>query len=142
MGDKWRSPGGGIIESVDLANNIITLKLTDGEIGAVEVGDLCVGIFHSMINENNATADVDDSKNNRSIKGFATCYFEVTEIIETAKKSKFKYVLREESGNYPKQISPEAFMNFAVFGNRSNTTRQSSVFESRTYQRFLINVND
>lgn len=142
MGDKWRSPGGGIIESVDLANKIITLKLAEGEIGAVAKGDLCVGIFHSMINENNATADVDDGKNNRSISGFATCYFKVDEITETARNSKFKYSLREVSGNYPKQISPEAFMNFAVFGNTTNTNRQSSVFESRTYQRFLINVNN
>ena len=106
------------------------------------VGDLCVGMFHSMTNENNATADVDDSKNNRSIKGFATCYFKVEEITETTKNSKFRYSLREVSGNYPKQISPEAFMSFAVFGNTTNTNRQSSVFESRTYQRFLINVND
>ena len=33
LGDKWRSSGGGTIESVDLANKIITLKLADGEIG-------------------------------------------------------------------------------------------------------------
>ena len=44
-GDKWRAPGGGIIEDVDTANKIITLKLEEGEYGAVAVDDLCMGIF-------------------------------------------------------------------------------------------------
>lgn len=33
VGDKWRAPGAGIIESVDTESKICTLKLEEGEIG-------------------------------------------------------------------------------------------------------------
>ena len=55
LGDKWRSPGAGIIESVEpdydadgnlLRSGTISLKLQDGEIGAVAVDDICMGYFH------------------------------------------------------------------------------------------------
>ena len=54
LGDKWRSPGAGIIESVEpdydadgnlLRSGTISLKLQDGEIGAVAVDDICMGVF-------------------------------------------------------------------------------------------------
>ena len=142
MGDKWRSPGGGIIESVDTVNKIATLKLEDGEYGAIAVNDLCMGIFHSMINSNNATSNTDDSKNNRTIKGFATSYFKVEELLNPQENnSRFRYSLRPISTNFTKQVEPEPFMNFAVFGNTTDTDRQSSAYETRTYQRFLINMN-
>ena len=142
MGDKWRSPGGGIIESVDTVNKIATLKLEDGEYGAIAVNDLCIGIFHSMINSNNATSNTDDSKNNRTIKGFATAYFKVTELLNpNGNNNRFRYELRPISTNFTKQVEPEPFMNFAVFGNTTDTDRQSSAYETRTYQRFLINMN-
>ncbi len=143
MGDKWRSPGGGIIESVDIQNQIITLKLEPGEYGAVAVGDLCMGIFHSVIDSNNATSDLDDSRNNRAIKGFATSYFKVEELLNPSENnSRFRYSLRPISERYSRQIQPEPFMHFAAFGNTIDTSRQSSAYETRTYQRFLINMND
>ncbi len=143
MGDKWRSPGGGIIESVDIQNQIITLKLEPGEYGAVAVGDLCMGIFHSVIDSNNATSDLDDSRNNRAIKGFATSYFKVEELLNPSENnSRFRYSLRPISSRYTRQIQPEPFMHFAAFGNTIDTSRQSSAYETRTYQRFLINMND
>lgn len=143
MGDKWRSPGGGIIESVDIQNQIITLKLEPGEYGAVAVGDLCMGIFHSIIDSNNATSDLDDSRNNRAIKGFATSYFKVEELLNPSENnSRFRYSLRPISSRYTRQIQPEPFMHFAAFGNAIDTSRQSSAYETRTYQRFLINMND
>ena len=75
MGDKWRAPGCGIIDSVDLENKTCTLKLEDGEIGAVAVGDICMGIYHSPDAEDNATEDWDDSLGNRTFAGFCTVYF-------------------------------------------------------------------
>lgn len=42
LGDKWRAPGAGIIETVDTGTKTCTLKLEDGEIGAVAVGDICM----------------------------------------------------------------------------------------------------
>ena len=141
-GDKWRAPGGGIIEDVDTANKIITLKLEKGEYGAVAVDDLCMGIFHSMVNSNNSLHTLDDSKNNRTIKGFATSYFKVEELLNAqGNNNKFRYSLRPVSENYVKQVEPEKFMNFAAFGNSTNVDRQSSAYDTRTYQRFLINMN-
>lgn len=143
MGDKWRSPGGGIIESVDTVNRIVTLKLEPGEYGAVSVNDLCMGIFHSMIPSNNANSNSDDSRNNRTIKGFATAYFKVEQLLNPSENnSRFRYSLRPISARHIKQVHPEAFMHFAVFGNTTNVDRQSSAYETRTYQRFLINMND
>lgn len=141
MGDKWRSPGGGIIESVDTVNKIITLKLEEGEYGAVAIHDLCIGIFHSMTPSNNALNTVDNG-NVRTIQGFATSYFKITELLNPQENnSRFRYELRPTDVNYVNQVEPEVFMNFAVFGNTVNTSRQSSAYETRTYQRFLVNVN-
>lgn len=141
MGDKWRSPGGGIIESVDTVNKIITLKLEEGEYGAVAAHDLCIGIFHSMTPSNNASTTVDNG-NTRTIQGFATSYFKVTELLNPQENnSRFRYELRPTDINYSNQVEPEVFMNFAVFGNTVNTARQNSAYETRTYQRFLVNVN-
>lgn len=143
MGDKWRSPGGGIIESVDTENQIITLKLEQGEYGAVALNDLCMGIFHSMIPSNNSSESTDDSKNNRTIKGFATSYFKVEELLNPQENnSRFRYSLRPISPRHNKQVHPEAFMNFAAFGNTTNPNRQTSSYETRTYQRYLVNMND
>ena len=143
MGDKWRSPGGGIIESVDTENQIITLKLEQGEYGAVALNDLCMGIFHSMIPSNNSTESTDDSRNNRTIKGFSTSYFKVEELLNPQENnSRFRYSLRPISPRHNKQVHPEAFMNFAAFGNTTNPDRQTSSYETRTYQRYLINMND
>lgn len=70
VGDKWRAPGGGVIKSVDTDNKIVTLKLEDGEIGAVEVGDICMGIFHSTTPSDNSISNTDDGKGNRTFAGF------------------------------------------------------------------------
>mgnify|MGYP001107809127 FL=1 len=85
MGDKWNAPGAGVIESVDVLDQYtgtITLKLEEGEYGAVSVGDLCMGIFHSERTEENAENDEDDGKGNRKFAGFYTVYFEVTNILD------------------------------------------------------------
>lgn len=143
MGDKWRSPGGGIVESVDIENRIITLKLEPGEYGAVAQNDLCMGIFHSMDSSNNSATSSDDSKNNRTIKGFATAYFKVEQLLNPQENnSRFRYSLRPISPTHNKQVHPEAFMNFAAFGNTTNADRMTSMYETRTYQRFLIGMNN
>jgi hypothetical protein len=95
-----------------------------------------------MVNSNNSLHTLDDSKNNRTIKGFATSYFKVEELLNPeTNNSQFRYSLRPISENYVKQVEPEKFMNFAAFGNSTNVDRQSSAYDTRTYQRFLINMN-
>ena len=87
VGNQWRAPGAGIIESVtpdtnsdgtEAATGEIKLKLEEGEIGKVAVDDICMGIFHDHVAGNNATTDSDDGKGGFKFSGFYTCYFRIT----------------------------------------------------------------
>lgn len=142
MGDTWFAPSAGIIESVDTEAKTITLKLEEGEIGSPRVGDICMGIFHSSESSDNATEDYDDSKGNRRFAGFATCYFRITEELDTTTYKTFKYQLRPASAAYPKQYHPTPSMTFVGYGSFSNEARQTSRYETRTYQRYLKGVSD
>lgn len=142
MGDTWFAPSAGIIESVDTEAKTITLKLEEGEIGSPRVGDICMGIFHSSESSDNATEDYDDSKGNRRFAGFATCYFRITEELDTTTYKTFKYQLRPVSAAYPKQYHPAPSMTFVGYGSFSNEARQTSRYETRTYQRYLKGVSD
>lgn len=142
MGDTWYAPSAGIIESVDTEAQTITLKLEEGEIGSPRVGDICMGIFHNLNTSENATADYDDGRGNRRFAGFATCYFRITEELDTATYKTFKYQLRPASGTYPTQYHPAASMTFVGYGSFSNEDRQTSRYETRTYQRYLTGVSD
>ena len=139
VGDKWRAPGGGLIESVDPVAQVVTLKLEDGEIGSVALDDICMGIFHCETG--NASADLDDSKGNRAYAGFSTCYFRVTEIIEPGTNKRFRYALRPVDGIYPTQVYPMPGMHFVSYGNFTNANRQTSCYETRSYQRYLTGVS-
>lgn len=142
MGDTWYAPSAGIIESVDTEAQTITLKLEEGEIGSPRVGDICMGIFHNLNTSENATTDYDDGRGNRRFAGFATCYFRITEELDTTTHKTFKYQLRPVSGAYPTQYHPAASMTFVGYGSFSNEDRQTSRYETRTYQRYLTGVSD
>lgn len=114
-GEEWNAPGGGIIESVDVANKTVHLKLEPGEVSQVEVDDICKGVF------NNDT-------------GFQTAYFRITEKIDNAS---FKYVLR--SGY---TFNPCKAMHFVAYGNFTNEERQKSCYSTQNYIRFLKGVNN
>ncbi len=139
-GDKWRAPGGGIIASVDTEAKTCRLKLEDGEVGAVAVGDICMGIYHSPVSAENATSDSDDSRMNRRYAGFATVYFTITEVTGE-KNDTFRYQLRPASDRWPHRVEPYAFMHFAAYGSFTDTERQTSVYETRTYTRMLAGQN-
>lgn len=151
VGNAWGAPGGGVIESVTPDRNAdgtltdkgtITLHLEDGEIGAVAVGDLCQGIFHDAVNtDNNAAADSDDGRGNFHFAGFCSVYFKVTEIVESGRNSVFRYQLREVSERWKWQHHPSAQMHFVGYGNITDKTRQTSRYSTRTYERYLHNVN-
>lgn len=145
LGDKWNAPGAGIFESVvpDTDNTMTGtgyLKLEEGEYGAIAVGDICMGIFHSEVSSENATADSDDSRGNFQFAGFYTCYFTITEI--TGKDNKqFRYQLRPVSDRWKLTYHPSAQMTFVSYGSFSRTDRQTSVYTTRTYTRLLKNQN-
>ena len=153
VGDKWRAPGGGIIERVEQDPGATTgtgwLKLEEGEIGAIAVDDICMGIFHNFDNKTaNASQDYDDGKGNREFSGFCTVYFRITEVTDIADENgvswhhkRFRYTLRPTSATWSKQMHPMQYMNFVCYGNFTNKDRQTSVYETRTYTRYLASQN-
>lgn len=154
VGNKWRAPGGGIIEKAipdtDLNGNIlpsgtIILHLEDGEIGAVDYDDICQGIFHdSATIGNNSKDNFDDGIGNFRFAGFFSSYFRITEIIDvdTANRnSRFRYTLRNDD-KWSALYHPCAMMTFVAYGNFTKKDRQNSRYSTLTYERYLQNVND
>lgn len=149
LGDKWNAPGAGIFERVEPdkdteGNNLLTgtgwLKLEEGEAGAIAVGDICMGIFHSFNSAENATEDSDDSRGNFKFSGFYTCYFTITEI--TGKENKqFRYQMRPVSDRWKLTYHPSEAMTFVCYGSFNREDRQTSVYTTRTYTRLLKNQN-
>lgn len=144
IGDKWRSPGAGVIESVtpdtDAEGNLLpsgtaTLKLEDGEIGAIAVDDMNMGIWH-FGDGRDATEDSDDGIGNFNFAGFTTAYWRITGIQDKDNKT-FRYVLRDGYN-----VHPQPQMKFSCRGNFTNEKRQTSVYETRTYTRMLWKQND
>lgn len=139
VGDEWQAPGGGIIESVDTENRTFTLKLEPGEIGMIAQNDLCMGYWHSSDPSQNSSDNYDDSKNNRRMAGFYTCYFRITGV-SGQDNATAEYELRAASDAYPTPIHPAAGMHFVAFGNTNNTDRQAGCYRTRTYTRYVKDV--
>lgn len=152
VGNRWRAAGGGIIKEVTpdtdtegntLTTGIITLHLEDGEMGKVAVDDICQGIWHEgMTTEDNDEEDYDDGIGNFRFAGFYTCYFRITEILETGRNSRFRYALRPVSDTWTAQHHPHWAMHFVCYGNFSDPSRQSSRYSALTYERYLTGVCD
>ena len=149
LGDKWNAAGAGVLESVapdydGNGNRLMTgtgwLKLEDGEIGAIAVGDICMGIFHSMNQADNATEDSDDGMGNFQYSGFYTCYFTITEITGGDNKE-FRYQMRPTSDRWKLTIHPSEAMTFVSYGSFTRTDRQTSMYQTRTYTRLLKGQN-
>lgn len=144
-GESWQAAGCGEIESVTVESEttgIATLRLEEGEYGAIAVGDICKAFFHFDEDlSKNATADSDDSKGNTTFAGFCTIFFWVTEILETGDNSRFRYQLRPEDkgGNL---VHPQPHSKFIAQGSFMDTARQNSVYRTRTYTRYLTGVNN
>ena len=150
IGNRWNAPGGGIIERVEpdydtdgniLNTGIIYLHLEDGEIGMVTLDDICMGIYHDGITaDTNALADTDDGIGNFHFSGFYTTYFRVTEIL-AGDNHAFRYSIRPVSDTWKETHHPCEAMHFVGYGNFSDTTRQTSRYSTRTYERYLKGVN-
>lgn len=150
VGNQWRAPGGGVIERVEpdydengnmLNTGVAYLHLEEGEIGKLALDDICMGIFHDGINEDsNALADGDDGIGNFQFSGFYTTYFRVTEILAEDNHC-FRYAIRPVSARWTQTHHPCEAMHFVAYGNFSDATRQTSRYSTRTYERYLKDVN-
>lgn len=140
-GIRWDTFGGGIINTITPDANAETgsgtLKLDDGEIGAISVGDLCMGIWHDS--SGNSSANSDDNVGNFTFAGFKTVYFQITGV-SGAYNQNFTYILRSQAlgGN---SVHPFVGMHFAGRGNISNTDRQAFTYTTTEYSLSLRNVS-
>ena len=143
LGIDWQVPGAGIIESCtpdtdeegnQLTTGTCTLKLEEGQFGAVDVDDIALGIYH-FGNQLDSTEDTDDGKGGFTFAGFATSYFRITELSGADNKT-FKYSLRPGFN-----VHPQPQMNFACYGNFTKPERQTSTYRTRTYTRRLWKQN-
>lgn len=153
VGNEWRAPGGGIIESVEidhdeegneLQRGTVYLHLEDGEIGKIAVDDICQGIWHDHITlSNNSTDDYDDGIGNFRFGGFFTAYFRIVEVmsVDGGINNAFRYVLRSDK-HWKALHHPASMMHFVAYGNFTDKTRQSSRYSTLTYERYLKDVND
>lgn len=130
-GELWNSIAFGLIESVDEQNRIVTLHLEEGELSGLHVNDFCRGIFHNLTG--NAEQPGKDGSGFDTLVGFSTAYFTPVEIIDNAR---FKYELKPGT-----TVHPCVSMKFAVYGNALDKSRQHSAYQTRTYTRFLRNVD-
>ena len=139
VGDQWSAPGAGIIELVDRETCRLVIKLESGEISSLRTNDLCMGIFKNseVGNYTEPTTDSDDSFGTRTFAGFTTCYFRLVECLNTSTYGEWRYELREGFPYHPAEA-----MNIVAFGNTSDTTRQTSRYSTRTYERYLVGMSD
>ena len=107
-----------------------TLKLEEGELPAIQTGDLCIGIFHN-INGDNATETYDDGQGRFSFSGFATAYFR----IDSVSASDFSYTLRPGTTTHPCK-----HMEFIVLCNPEDRNRQSCRYSTPRYERYIENL--
>ncbi len=139
VGDKWCAAGAGIIEAVNIDDCTLSIKLESGEISSLRANDLCKGIFYNIAvnNHTEETIDSDDSFGHITHAGFTTVYFKIVECLNTNNYGEWRYELRE---GFP--YHPQTAMNIVAYGNTTDTSRQTSRYETRTYQRFLVGMND
>lgn len=140
VGLQWQTSGGGIIDTVTPGTDgtgTCTLKLEDGETGAVAAGDLCMGIWHDTAG--NETETSDDNRGNFKFAGFRTVYFRITGV-SGGDNGTFTYALRgdPEGGN---STHPFAGMHFAQRGSVSDTSRQSFKYSTTEYTVSLTGVS-
>ena len=153
QGDLIQSCANGKIESVtidkdadgnQLASGTIVLHIDDNDVGTLEVDDICLSIFSNLSDTSlNATITADDGKGNRTVKGFATSMFRVTEV-SGQKNEIIKYVLRAKDGNWTTLYHPQSLATIAQRGNFTNTDRQALNYYGicpKPYIRIMHDVN-
>lgn len=133
-GELWNSIAFGTIEDVDIANQIVTVKLEEGEYSGIKVNDICRGIFHNL-GSSNDTESKPDENGFDTVAGFSTSYFTPIEVLDSFGKQ-FRYTLKPGTTQHPSKS-----MKFVVYGNFTDPNRRSSAYATRTYKRYLKDVN-
>lgn len=172
------SEGGGIIEDVipdtDGEGNILAsgracLKLEEGEYGAIDLDDFCLGFFHNetvagdgtRTAVDNSEADRDDHNGDYELCGFQSIYFRIEGIYvnesdynndsnlitdRTAQRGAnkyFRYVLRTSGVHgWSQRHHPHAGLHFGQIANPTNTSRQNLLVTTTQYTLRLKELVD
>lgn len=173
IGIGIRSVGGGIIEEVIpeqeggviIAAGRASVKLEDGEYGALDLADKMLGFWH---NEGlpgqatgNADADRDDRNGDYELKGFQSVYFRIDgfyaneqdfkagtnviqdEVTPRGANKYFHYSLRTTGVHgWTLRHHPHQGMHFGLIANDRNTARQSLFITTTEYELSLQNLTD
>lgn len=150
-GNRWRAPGGGIIERAEPdkaadgsepESGTIWLHLEDGEGGTLREGDICQGIWHDGAESgNNSADDYDDGKGNFRFAGFFTTYFRITSVrSDGGVNNVLTYALRSDS-RWKAEHHPRAMMHFVAYGSFTDRERRQSRYSTLTYERYLRDVD-
>lgn len=135
-GILWNSIAFGLIESVDTKERTCTLKLEEGERSGLHADDICIGMFCNF-GDGSVSDEGEDDNGFPRIYGFSTCYFTPSAILEDG-EGRFRFSYELQPG---KTVHPCASMKFAVYGNFFDKSRQASAYSTRTYKRYLKNVD-
>lgn len=134
-GELWNAIAFGMVEEVDTENRICKIKLEENERCGLHVGDFCRGIFADFSGGNNW--EDEDECRFMHLYGFCTSYFTPKTILDNEEGLfRFEYELKPDTTQHPTQS-----MKFAVYGHPTDKSRQASAYATRTYKRYLNNVD-
>lgn len=134
-GELWNAIAFGMVEEVDTKKRICKIKLEKNERCGLHVGDFCRGIFADFGDGNNWEGE--DECGFMHLYGFWTSYFTPTKILDNEEGLfRFEYELKPDTTQHPTQS-----MKFAVYGHPTDKSRQASAYSTRTYKRYLNNVD-
>lgn len=157
----WNTPAAGIVEHcdpspADSSAGSFRLKLEQDEIGEFAAGDIVMGVwqfFESGSRGHNLTqGDIDaipattadgtaNSDREFATVGFCTIYLTVTSVSGDHNEI-VSYRLRTgHLGGGKTPAHPHEAMHLVTYGSVSDTSRQTSLYITRGYLRFLRQVN-
>ena len=143
-GEKIESIGYGEILTVDEENRKATLKLDGDEWATIDAGDICRGLYNTIVKDDTTDDEGEDANGFRTKAGFFASYFTITSVTKNAKgECEFTYDLQPGTTDHPCPL-----MKFAVYGNFDDTKkeRQSSIYTTAVgiapRQLYLARVND
>lgn len=138
-GELWNSIAFGTIASVTVSNDgkggTAWVHLEKTERCGLKVGDICRGIF-SDFGDGKPKDENEDGNGFQKTYGFSTSYFTPTAIIRN-EEGEFGFQYAIQSGT---KVHPCAYMKFAVYGSFTDPSRRASAYFTRSYMRYLKNV--
>lgn len=132
-GLEFHSTCSGVVDKVNEIANTLTLKCLEEESIHVKEGDLCMGVYYT--GSTGSLSNEDNGMGVFSFKGFSTIYFRIVSVNEAEKT--IIYSLRPGTTEHPKPG-----LVFAGRGNDIYLNRQSFRYETPTYHRIMVGVDD